>query len=268
MSRVPPPGPLPADRRAERRPGPRTARQPGRHGGLRAAGRSLLVGWIVALTALLGSGCAGAVTEGTTADPAGPGPATSDGVPVAGGGVGVTGDGAETDPDLLPPGYGTLRQDEITLSLRSEDLLIKVTPLDPAVIRVLASDTWQRLRGLREGNRPELVRRSGASDPDLFLVSFFSYEQQVPYEPEDVHLLNRGLRYRPLGIGPVTPGWGRQRLAQEETQMAIYAFGPGLDLNQELTAEYQDARVGGWERILQRIQAERSRILARARSMP
>lgn len=172
------------------------------------------------------------------------------------------------DPALLPSGFGTLRQDDVTLTLRSGDLLIKVTPLDPAVIRALATDTWQRLRGLREGHGPELVRRSGIPDPDLFLVSFFSYDQQVPYEPEDVHLVNRGLRFRPLVISSVTPGWGRQRLSQEETQMAVYAFEPGLDLDQDLAAEYQDARAGGWERMLQEIQAERARIRARSRSMP
>jgi len=66
----------------------------------------------------------------------------------------------------------------------------------------------------------------------------------------------------------VTPGWGRQRLSQEETQMAVYAYGPGLDLDQDLAAEYQDSRAGGWDRILQEIQAERARVLARARSMP
>ncbi|MFP3948637.1 MAG: hypothetical protein ACLFWG_07890, partial [Longimicrobiales bacterium] len=175
---------------------------------------------------------------------------------------------AEDDPGLIPPGYGTLRQDAVTLRLRSQDLLIKVTPLDPAVIRVLASDTWERLRGLREGTRPVLVRTTGIVEPDLFLVSFFSYEQEVAYEPEDVHLLNRGLRFRPRGIRPVTPGWGRQRLAQEETQMAVYAYDSGLDLEQDLVAEYQDVSAGGWERILQDVQAERARILARARSMP
>jgi len=174
---------------------------------------------------------------------------------------------AEDDPGLIPPGYGTLRQDEVTLSLRRDDLLIKVTPLDPAIVRVLATDTWQRLRGLREGHEPQLVRETGISDPELFLVSFFSYEQQVRFEPEDVHLLNRGLRFRPRGIRPVTPGWGRQRLAQEGTQMAVYAFDSGIDLEQDLVAQYQDERAGGWERILQEIQAERARILARARSM-
>lgn len=177
----------------------------------------------------------------------------------AGGPEGVEG-------DLVPAGYGTLRQNQVTLSLRRADLLIKATPLAESVIRLTAPDTYGRLRGLKEDHRSELVRRSGIEDPALFLISFFSYEPDVVFEPEDVHLVNRGLRYRPLGIRAVTPGWGTQRLAQEETQMAVYAFDRGLDLEQELSVQYQEVRQGGWERILQRIQAERARVRARARS--
>lgn len=185
---------------------------------------------------------------------------------VGGAGGSVGGGEDQEESDLVPTGYGTLRQDEVTLNLRRADLLIKATPLAESIIRLTAPDTYERLRGLKEEHRSALVRRSGFDDTALFLVSFFSYQPDVVFEPEDVHLLNRGLRYRPLGIRPVTPGWGAQRLAQEETQMAIYAYDPGLDLEQELTVEYQDVRRGGWERILQVVQAERARVLARARS--
>ena len=178
----------------------------------------------------------------------------------------VDGGVQQEEVDLVPVGYGTLRQDAVTLSLRRSDLLIKATPLSESVIRLTAPDTYDRLRELKEEHREDLIRRSGFADPALFLISFFSYEPDVAFEPEDVHLLNRGLRHRPLGIVPVTPGWGAQRLTQEETQMALYAYDPGVDLDQEMIVEYQDARRGGWERILQVLQAERARVLARARS--
>jgi hypothetical protein len=177
----------------------------------------------------------------------------------------AAGGSAEGD-GLVPAGYGTLRQNEVSLGLRRADLLIRATPLAESVIRLTAPDTYGRLRGLKEDHRASLVRRSGIDDPVVFLVSFFSYEPDITFEPEDVHLVNRGLRYRPLGIQPVTPGWGAQRLAQEETQMALYAFDPGLDLAQDLAVQYQDVRQAGWERILQRIQAERARARARAQS--
>lgn len=175
-----------------------------------------------------------------------------------------------TDPDtaLVPAGYGTLRQDEVTLSLRRDDLLIKITPLDEGVIRLTAPDTYDRLAELKEGHRGALRRRASVDEPALFLVSLFSYEPNIPFQPEDVHLVNQGIRMRPLAIRPVTPRWGVQRLSQEETQMAVYAYDAGIDLEQELSVEYQDVRRGGWDRILQVIQAERARVRARARSDP
>ncbi len=62
---------------------------------------------------------------------------------------------------LLPPGLGTLHQDQISLRLQSGDLLIKITPLDEGIIRLTAPDTYERLRGLvgiygAEGGRNEL----------------------------------------------------------------------------------------------------------------
>lgn len=187
------------------------------------------------------------------------------------GGTAARGDadaGADGPTELAPPGYGTLRQDQVTLSLRRDDLLIKVTPLAEGVIRLTAPDTYDRLRSLKTAHGPALARSTGLPEPPLFLVSFFSYEPNVLFQPEDVHLVNRGLRLRPREIAPVTPGWGIQRLAQEETQMAIYAFDPEIDLEQELAVEYQDARRGGWDRILQTLQSERARVRARARSDP
>lgn len=197
--------------------------------------------------------------------PPGPPPAGGGAGEGAGGGA-APATGAVDEPEAIPVGRGTLRQDRVTLSLRRGDLLLKVTPLAEGVIRVTAPDTYQRLRGLREDHRAELRRRTGLDDPPLFLVSFFSYEPDVPFEPEDVHLVNRGLRYRPLALRPVTPGWGTQRLDQEETQMAVFAYGRGIDLDQELAVEYRGDRGGGWDGILRSIQAERARVLARERS--
>jgi hypothetical protein len=102
------------------------------------------------------------------------------------------------------------------------------------------------------------------NDPSLFFVSFFSYDPDVTYEPEDLRLENRGLRYRPRGIQPVTPGWGSQRLGQQETQMAIYAFDRGIDLEVDLAVEYGMERNAGWEHILPVIHAERAKVRARA----
>ena len=41
----------------------------------------------------------------------------------------------EVESILVPAGYGTLLQDQISLRLQSGDLLIKITPLDEAITR-------------------------------------------------------------------------------------------------------------------------------------
>jgi hypothetical protein len=171
----------------------------------------------------------------------------------------------ETESLLVPPGYGTLLQDQISLRLQSGDLLIKITPLDERIIRLTAPDTYERLRGLAQVHGPRATRTVGSSDPSLFLVSLFSYEPDVTYEPEDLLLVNRGLRLRPQGIAAITPSWGTQRLAQQETRMAVYAFDGGIEWEADLVAEYQQLRNEGWQdQIVPLLQAERAKVRARA----
>lgn len=171
-------------------------------------------------------------------------------------------DGTPAAPpgDLLPPpGYGTLRQDQVTMSLRSRDLEVQVTPLEESVTRVTAPDTYERLSGIasaHRGSAPEGAR--------LFLVSFFSNEAGVRFAPEEVQLLSRGFRTRPAAILPVTPTWGEHRLTQQRTEMAVYAFPPELDLEGELVLVYGLEETTEWSAILPRIQAERGRARARA----
>lgn len=172
--------------------------------------------------------------------------------------------GAGEDASLVPPGYGTLRQDDVSLSLRSGDLQVKVTPLAESVIRLTAPDTYRRLHGIAESHRSALVAETGRHAPTLFLVSFFSLAPDVTYEPEDVEIVSRGLRYRPLAIRPVTPGWGAQRLDQRETRLAVYAFGGAIDLDGEMAVEYRGARNARWRRIVTELQAEREKVRARA----
>lgn len=165
--------------------------------------------------------------------------------------------------DLVPPGYGTLVQDQITLRIRKDDLLIKVTPLAEQVVRLTAPDTYARLHGLALSHGP----RASRGDPSraLFLVSFFSYQPDVRYEPEDLLLVNRGLRFRPEGIAPLSPSWGTQRLAQQETRMAVYAFGGPLELDRDLVVEYQNIRNEVWrDRMVPLLEAEAARARARA----
>lgn len=169
-----------------------------------------------------------------------------------GGGVGA---GVQAVP---PPGYGTLRQEDVSLVLASGDLQLMVTPLHESVTRVTAPDTERRLSGLAAATAP------GTDRTGLFLVSFYSEQPDVPFEPEEVQLVSRGLRLRPREITPVTPSWGEQRVEQRETEMAIYDFGEAVDLESSLILAYRFEESTQWSGILPRIQAERARARARA----
>jgi len=164
---------------------------------------------------------------------------------------------------LVPPGYGTLTQAQFTLGLQSGDLQIQVTPLAESVIRLAAPDTYERLAGMAASAGAALQSWAREGSP-LFLVSMFSRAPTIVYEPENLHVVSGGLRYRPTAIDGVTPGWGGQRLRQQETQMAIYAFQPGIELGIALTVEYEGVTNSGWERILNQLERERARVRARA----
>ena len=163
---------------------------------------------------------------------------------------------------LVPAGYGTLRQDEVTIALRSGPLLIKVTPLGESVIRLLAPDTYNRLHGLAEARREEAASRTVRA-PELFLVSFFSYQPDVSFQPEDVQLLHQGQLLRPVGIFPITSGWGSQRLQQQDNQSALYAFESPIDYDQPFTVRYGAEESEGWRSVINLLRAERNKVQSR-----
>lgn len=171
---------------------------------------------------------------------------------------------------LPPPGFGTLRQDAFTVALESQRVLVKLTPLNEAVIRLAAPDTYQRLHGLGVAHsnwtREQAERAGLRQDPQVFLVSFFTRNFQAAYSPRDVQVLSQGILYRPLGILPLTPEWGREQLKQEETQSALYLFDPAIDLSVLFEVEYAGVRAFDWAGITRTLEAERGRVLSRAKS--
>jgi hypothetical protein len=165
---------------------------------------------------------------------------------------------------MVPAGYGTLRQDDISLVIRSGSVLLKVAPLDEATIRLLAPDTHSRLQALRESRREE-AERTMMRPPELFLVSFFSNEADVGFQPDDVQLLHQARMLRPSAIYPITSGWGRQRLAQQETQAAVYAFEGPLEYDQPIGLRYGTHESDDWRQIITRLENERAKIMSRVR---
>jgi hypothetical protein len=179
-------------------------------------------------------------------------------------------DSGATGAALVPAGFGTLRQDDIALRLDVFALQVRVMPLDEAILRTLAPDSYRALHDLRESQRDHLAataRRTGVQRFSLWYVSFFSAEPgETRFSPMDLVITNVGRDFRPLGVFAVTPGFGQHRVRQRETQSAVYAFEEQLDANQPLVVTYETARNGEWNVTLQRIERERLLIRSRARS--
>lgn len=162
--------------------------------------------------------------------------------------------------DPIPAGRGTLHQDQFTLQVRDGDLLLKVTPLEESVIRLAAPDTYERLRATAE-SRLEQARRAAYSDePEMLLVSFFSYSPDTEYQPDDITLVNAGRQMRPAAVLPVTSGWGRGRLQQREIQNAVYVFDQDIDYTQPITVRYGVRETQDWSSIIPVLDRERARI--------
>jgi hypothetical protein len=160
----------------------------------------------------------------------------------------------------LPEGFGTLSQEDVSLTLSSGDLRLMVTPLHVSVAHVTAPDTEQRLAALVAAHATP-----GTEDgAGLFLISFFSDRPDTRFDPDEVQLVSRGFRHRPVSISPLTPTWGERRLGQREQTMAVYRYSGTIDLEADLVLAYGPVQSAQWSVILPRIQAERARARARA----
>jgi hypothetical protein len=168
------------------------------------------------------------------------------------------------DKALPPAGFGSLHQDQFTLQLRKDALLVKVTPLAESVIRLAAPDTYQRLHRLAATLGDQARTSARRPDAVLFLVSFFSYQPDTFYEPENLQIVARGRQRSAVAMVPLTPAWGRQRLRQQETESAVYAFPADVDVSLPFQVRYGMEENDGWRQILPVLDRERARAAARA----
>lgn len=179
--------------------------------------------------------------------------------------------GLENKPDsaanLVPPGFGTLRQDEIAIRLEAPGLVLRAVPLDEGIIRLLTPDSYRVLRELQESNRTriaDILRRNGGRPPDLWYVSFYGLDPDTRFSPLDLVVTSGGRDFRAIDVIALSAGWGEQRLRQRETQSAIYIFDGDIDTDHPLSVRFLNERDESWEQTLQQIERERALVRARA----
>lgn len=168
----------------------------------------------------------------------------------------------------VPPGFGSLSQNDLALRVRNDDLEIRFIPLDPRVTPLLARDAYQSLRALVETHRREIdsvASRAGVAQPGLALVSFFGQRSDVRFDPQTLTLLIRNRVYRPLGFIPLTPKFTSQQLNVREQASAIYLFEETIPVEDSFTLSYAELESEDWQRKQSLLDRERARVSARAR---
>jgi hypothetical protein len=172
---------------------------------------------------------------------------------------------------LIPPGHGTLRQEEIAIRLQVQDVMLQLVPLDESVIRVLSPDSYRALRQLAESRRDVIARLAalhGLREQRLWYVTFFGLAPDARFTPTDVTITSAGREFRPVEIIPLRAGFGEQRLQPRDTQSALYLFEDGLDVGQPLTVTAGSQRSSAWAETLRTIERERALIRSRAARAP
>lgn len=171
---------------------------------------------------------------------------------------------------LVPPGFGTLRQDDIAVRLELPGVQVKLIPLDETVIRLLSPDSYRALRDLQESRRTDIAtaaRRNGLQQYRIWYVSYYGLAPEVRFSPNEVTLTNNGRDFRPLDVLPITTGFGENRLQQRQTQSALYLFDGALDASQPVVVHVESmADANSWSAALQRIERERALVRSRASS--
>jgi hypothetical protein len=175
---------------------------------------------------------------------------------------------SDTLPGLFPPGYGTLKQEDLSLRLRSLSLQVRATPLDESIIRLMSPDSYRAMSELKRSKQDAIAavaRRNAVRELSLWYVSFFAVERgETRFSPREFIITNVGRDFRPLDVLPLTPGFGEQRLRQNGRQDALYVFDGQLDAQQPLTVAYEAARNDDWANLLPIIERERALVRGRA----
>lgn len=174
-----------------------------------------------------------------------------------------------TAQDTVPPGFGTLRRDDIVMRMSTGTIEVQVLPLDEQVIRLLAPDTYRSLAQLQHSRSLEIedaAARGGSDTPTLVLVTFLGVVPQARFNPEDLNITSRGRLFRPVGIVPLSPTWSSYQLDARQQAVAIYLFDRGVAWREQLTVTYQGLSSEAWSRALRVLDQERARVRARAQS--
>lgn len=185
------------------------------------------------------------------------------------GSVPAAGQEAIAGGELPPPGFGSLKQDNISLRIVTSEIEVRFLPLDERLIRLLAPDAYASLHGLVESRRPAIeaaARENGLTKPGLVFVTFFALRPAARFDPDLVNLSYRSQFERPAAIVPYTGNFTGRQLDVRQQASAIYLFDEPLPVFEPFEVVYGGGKAGWDDEVLRRIGVERVRVQSRAQA--
>lgn len=206
--------------------------------------------------------CGGSTSTTSTASPA-PRPA------IAAQSAGVQPD---SNPNLIPPGLGTLKEADISITLQPPTgVRVTMFPLDESIIRTLAADSYRGMHAIVESRAVQIRQRAsmhGERNPRVWFVRFYGLAPDARYDPTDITVSVAGRDFRPIDVVPISGDFGTQRLQPRETQTGLLLFDGTLDVTQPMVVRMGAEQNSDWDYnaggILGKIDAERAAVRARA----
>lgn len=174
----------------------------------------------------------------------------------------------DSTPNLIPPGFGTLKEADISITLQPPTgVRVTTFPLDESVIRTLAPDSYRAMHANVETRAAQIRQRAaahGEQHPSVWFVRFYGLAPDARYDPTDVTVSVGGRDFRPFDVVPISGDFGTQRLQPRETQTGLLLFDGAVDVSQPIVVLMGAEQNSDWESILRRIDAERAAVRARA----
>lgn len=169
--------------------------------------------------------------------------------------------------ELPPMGYGSLKQDNVSLRMVSTDVEVRFLPLDERLTRLLAPDAYQSLHGLLQARRAEIDsigRYSGLTTPGIVMVSFFGLRNGAPFDPQNVTLSYRGQLYRPGAVLAQTGNFTSRQLDVRQSAVGLLFYEQPVPVYERFDVQYNSSTATWSDEILRRIERERSRVQSKA----
>jgi len=169
---------------------------------------------------------------------------------------------------LLPPGYGTLDLNTITMVMQTSVLEIRFVPLDKRVMRLAkpsVDSAMDQLVARFKTQIQDAADRAGVSTPGLAMVTFYATQPGSQFTPQDLRVVTPGREFAPIGILPFNSNFNSGQLELRQQASALYVFEQALPVETSFGIGYgPTSSPDAWTPVLTTLNREKSRVQARA----